>query len=172
MVLSLCGGSPGEKDELNPGNGSTGPHVAALAKATAADAAAEGRVEGASAQDDTHAAAEAALQVRLCSFIPREGGKWGRVKRQLSVLLEPLFGPHDERSRLSHQGCLNALLCPRPPSLLAASTCLSLGLLLAVGRILLFPIGLGSADIFGSLERRHGVPAGVGVHGGDSRVLP
>lgn len=77
MVLSLCGGSPGEKDELNPGNGSTGPHVAALAKAAAADAEEEGRrVEGASAQDDPHAAAEAALQVRLfvCSS-QRVGGQ-------------------------------------------------------------------------------------------------
>eukprot|EP00903_Cladosiphon_okamuranus_P008688 g8324.t1 len=58
MVLSLCGGSPGEKDELNPGNGSTGPPVAALDKA-----AEDERVEGASAQDDTRAAAEAALQI-------------------------------------------------------------------------------------------------------------
>ncbi|CAM9258489.1 unnamed protein product [Hapterophycus canaliculatus] len=66
MVLSLCGGSPGGKDELDPGNGSTGAHVAALAKAAdahAAAAAAQGRVGGASAQEDTFAAAEAALQV-------------------------------------------------------------------------------------------------------------
>eukprot|EP00752_Nemacystus_decipiens_P005171 g4693.t1 len=63
MVLSLCGGSPGEKDELNPGNGATGQHVAALEKAADGDADAEARVEGASAQDDTHAAAEAALQI-------------------------------------------------------------------------------------------------------------
>lgn len=80
MVLSLCGGSPGEKDELNPGNGSTGPHVAAAAKAAAADAAvaaaAEGRAEGgASAQDDTHSAAEAALQVRLFVCPGRGGGE-------------------------------------------------------------------------------------------------
>lgn len=67
MVLSVCGGSPGGRDELDPGNGSTHPHTAALAKASAAaaaDAAADGRVEDASAQGNTRAAAEAALQVR------------------------------------------------------------------------------------------------------------
>lgn len=60
MVLSVCGGSPGGRDELDPGNGSTHPHTAALVKAAAAD----GSVEDASAQGNTRAAAEAALQVR------------------------------------------------------------------------------------------------------------
>ncbi|CAM9590388.1 unnamed protein product [Ectocarpus fasciculatus] len=61
MVLSLCGGSPGERDELDPGNGSTGGHAASVERAAAA--VAKGRVEGASAQDNTFAAAEAALQI-------------------------------------------------------------------------------------------------------------
>lgn len=83
MVLSLCGGSPGEKDELNPGNGSTGAHAAALDKAAdaaAAAAAAEGRIDGASAQDDTHAAAEAALQVGLFVYARWGGAHGGDVQ--------------------------------------------------------------------------------------------
>lgn len=77
MVLSLCGGSPGGKDELDPGNGSTGAHLAALAKAAdahAAAAAADGRVGGASAQEHTFAAAEAALQVIFDGSNRRRGG--------------------------------------------------------------------------------------------------
>ncbi|CAB1119970.1 unnamed protein product [Ectocarpus sp. CCAP 1310/34] len=61
MVLSLCGGSPGDRDELDPGNGSTGGHAASVERTAAA--VAKGRVEGASAQDNTFAAAEAALQI-------------------------------------------------------------------------------------------------------------
>lgn len=64
MVLSLCGGSPGDRDELDPGNGSTGGHAASVERTAAA--VAKGRVEGASAQDNTFAAAEAALQVHVC----------------------------------------------------------------------------------------------------------
>lgn len=83
MVLSLCGGSPGGKDELNPGNGSTAKHDAALAKAAALDVA-KGRVEGASAQDDTHAAAEAALQVM---FYPSSGRGRARTGRRVLDLI-------------------------------------------------------------------------------------
>ncbi|CBJ26017.1 conserved unknown protein [Ectocarpus siliculosus] len=61
MVLSLCGGSPGDRDELDPGNGLTGGHAASVERTAAA--VAKGRVEGASAQDNTFAAAEAALQI-------------------------------------------------------------------------------------------------------------
>ncbi|CAM9736570.1 unnamed protein product [Ectocarpus sp. 12 AP-2014] len=61
MVLSLCGGSPGDRDELDPGNGSTGGHAASVERTAAA--VAKGRVEGTSAQDNTFAAAEAALQI-------------------------------------------------------------------------------------------------------------
>lgn len=73
MVLSLCGGSPGDRDELDPGNGSTGGHAASVERAAAA--VAKGRVEGASAQDNTFAAAEAALQVHV---FWREGGGGGK----------------------------------------------------------------------------------------------
>lgn len=92
MVLSLCGGSPGEKDELNPGNGSTGPHVTALEKAADAETAASanegGKVEGASAQDDTHGAAEAALQVRIFCLYCRIGGGgcWKRRSPREGIL--------------------------------------------------------------------------------------
>lgn len=80
MVLSICGGSPGERNELDPGNGSTATNISEIAKATAADAAeaaAEGRVGDTSAQGNTHAAAEAALQVGRGLILSRDGGEEG-----------------------------------------------------------------------------------------------
>lgn len=79
MVLAVCGGSPGEKDELDPGNGSTGGAGASAGAGAAADnatassdaAPAVARDESGSAQENTHAAAEAALQVRPCMCVER-----------------------------------------------------------------------------------------------------
>lgn len=78
MVLAVCGGSPGEKDELDPGNGSTGAAAASFGSKTTADTkppedgSGGGRATveaaGGSAQENTFAAAEAALQVR-CGFL-------------------------------------------------------------------------------------------------------
>lgn len=76
-MLSLCGGSPGEKDELDPGNGSTNTTAATAAtvekEAAASDlekdadgsgSAAVRDAQPGSAQENVSAAAEAALQVR------------------------------------------------------------------------------------------------------------
>ena len=72
MVIAVCGGSPGGKDELDPGNGSTTPCAAAAAENKAAaselaqdaDSSAARGAEPRSAQANAFAAAEAALQVR------------------------------------------------------------------------------------------------------------
>ena len=76
MVIAVCGGSPGDKDELDPGNGSTTPSAAAAVdnKAVAselekdADGSAARGADPGSAQENAFAAAEAALQVRACQL--------------------------------------------------------------------------------------------------------
>lgn len=63
MVLAVCGGSPGEKDLLDPGNGATvaSPAEGTASRCSSSSAGSEG--ESGSAQNNRGAAAEAALQV-------------------------------------------------------------------------------------------------------------
>lgn len=73
MVLAVCGGSPGEKDTLDPGNGAT-PSANAAANSSSSSAnnrvassassavGSPGTVAG-SAQQNTAMAADAAIQV-------------------------------------------------------------------------------------------------------------
>lgn len=82
MVLAVCGGSPGDRDELDPGNGAIGDRRKSSSRADAvadesaaaatagikgyrggAGSRAAGFIEGRSAEENTSAAAEAALQV-------------------------------------------------------------------------------------------------------------
>ena len=95
MVLAVCGGSPGERDELDPGNGAVGlcPKSGResisndpLAAAAAATAVASGRN---SAEENTSAAAEAALQVNARSPVP-----WCRGRAVAGVVVgdEPAGG--------------------------------------------------------------------------------
>lgn len=67
MVLAVCGGSPGEKDDLDPGNGATASSTANAAKGggsgNGASAAPVPDTQSGSAQQNTAAAADAAIQV-------------------------------------------------------------------------------------------------------------
>lgn len=63
MVLAVCGGSPGEKDGLDPGNGATGSAAAGGTASQDCGSAAGSGDESGSAQNNPSAAAEAALQV-------------------------------------------------------------------------------------------------------------
>lgn len=63
MVLAVCGGSPGEKDGLDPGNGATGSAAAGGTASQDCGSAAGAGDESGSAQNNPSAAAEAALQV-------------------------------------------------------------------------------------------------------------
>lgn len=74
MVLAVCGGSPGEKDKLEPGNGSTNNGAAAAAYKAKANGLitrtsppASDEPGPGSAQANKVVAAEAALQV--CVFV-------------------------------------------------------------------------------------------------------
>lgn len=73
MVLAVCGGSPGEKDALDPGNGAT-PRANAAANGSssssnnggagsASGVAGATGTEAGSAQKNTTVAADAAIQV-------------------------------------------------------------------------------------------------------------
>lgn len=88
MVLAVCGGSPGDRDELDPGNGAIGDRRKSSSRTDAvadqSTAAATAGINGSrggagsrtadftkgrSAEENTSAAAEAALQVNWWMFV-------------------------------------------------------------------------------------------------------